>query len=513
MKKIMFIILFGALTGFVIYLGKPFSYSSAITIPFLCFIIAFYDPKYRSKNIVCRLGNFEWNLNDFCRGWSITGRTGSGKTASAIKRLMHQVFTNCPNWGGVAVDEKGSFYEVLRDIAANYKRENDMIILQVRPDNVVNWQPKARFNLLSYPGIPWSTYAKLIVDTASSVGQSSDKGFFKTQAQIHIEKAMELLSLSPYPISLKKVCEMLTNRNELINVLKCLADEFEPYTKDDEKDNEEAKLKLACLSDLELKRKYDVYIHFRENFLKQPPDQLGGVISTIFNYLNYFTNPDIADIFCCEKNTVEFGDIDSGKVFIVAMPQKYQIERRYINTYMKLLFYTHVLRRFDKTEAERQKDNLLIFWADEAQGVVTAADEGYADYNVVDKIREAKGTVVFATQSTTSYYPVLDEKKTHTLLLNLSNQIYFTVADANAAKLAADQIGKREYWKRSHGYSGGRANVNYNKVDEHCIKDHELMAMKKFQCIVKHCEKGFMKTILPPVDAQNKIPAYYYEIK
>ena len=33
---------------------------------------------------VCRIDNFEWNLNDFCRGWLITGKTGSGKTASAM---------------------------------------------------------------------------------------------------------------------------------------------------------------------------------------------------------------------------------------------------------------------------------------------------------------------------------------------------------------------------------------------------------------------------------------------
>jgi len=49
------------------------------------------------------------------------------------------------------------------------------------------------------------------------------------------------------------------------------------------------------------------------------------------------------------------------------MPQKFQTERRYVNTFLKLLFYNHALRRFDKTKAERADDNLLILWADEAQ--------------------------------------------------------------------------------------------------------------------------------------------------
>jgi hypothetical protein len=40
------------------------------------------------------------------------------------------------------------------------------------------------------------------------------------------------------------------------------------------------------------------------------------------------------------------------------MPQKFQTERRYVNTFLKLLFYNHALRRFDKAKAERGKDNL-----------------------------------------------------------------------------------------------------------------------------------------------------------
>jgi hypothetical protein len=42
-------------------------------------------------------------------------------------------------------------------------------------------------------------------------------------------------------------------------------------------------------------------------------------------------------------------------------------ERRYINTFLKMLFYTHTLRRFDKSAEARRCDNLLILWADEAQ--------------------------------------------------------------------------------------------------------------------------------------------------
>src|ERR1700736_3381043 len=91
----------------------------------------------------------------------------------------------------------------------------------------------------------------------------------------------------------------------------------------------------------------ECYEHFLNGYLRQPPEQLGGVISTIYNYLNYFTNPDIVEVFGTEENTFDFSALDDGAIICLSMPQKYQTERRYITTILKLLFYTHVLRRFD----------------------------------------------------------------------------------------------------------------------------------------------------------------------
>jgi len=178
------------------------------------------------------------------------------------------------------------------------------------------------------------------------------------------------------------------------------------------------------------------------------------------------------------------------------MPQAYQTERGYINTFMKLLFYYHAKQRFDLPKKDMKNKNLLVFFADEAQGVVTSSEGGTEGYKVIDKIREAKATVVFATQSTTSYLPILGKEKTKVLLLNLSNHIYFTVADSDAATMAADCLGKKEFFKRSHGASAGRGSCTYNKVEEYKIKPYQLMKLKKFQCFIKHCEKGIAKAKL-----------------
>ena len=167
-------------------------------------------------------------------------------------------------------------------------------------------------------------------------------------------------------------------------------------------------------------------------YLRQPPEQLGGVISTIYNYLNYFTNPDLVQVFGAEENSFEFSDLDDGAIICVAMPQKYQTERRYITTILKLLFYTHALRRFDPRPSTKRPlscDNLLICWQDEAQRFVSESDGN------VDVIRQANTTTVLAAQSKLSFIPPLGTKeKADVTVLNLRNRIIFKAADRTCAE-------------------------------------------------------------------------------
>src|SRR5256884_2966728 len=175
-------------------------------------LLFFARPKRR---IVVRLKGLTWRRNQFCRGWLITGDTGSGKTTSGINQLAHQVFQNEPKWGGLCIDEKGVYWETLKAMAEHYGRGPDLIHLQIRPDNDYKWVPPHRFNLVGDRSIPFSTYAKFVVDTATSLGQSGDKGFFKSQAQTHIAHAMEMLFELRRPVTLQAAFEILSSRAEL----------------------------------------------------------------------------------------------------------------------------------------------------------------------------------------------------------------------------------------------------------------------------------------------------------
>ena len=174
-----------------------------------------FVPRNR-RSYVAQLGGLKWKRTQFCRGWLITGDTGSGKTSSGINQLAHQVFQNEPTWGGLCIDEKGVYWETLAAMAEHYGREHDLIQLRIRSDSSdTNWTPEHHFNLTGDRSIPFTTYAKFIVDTATSLGQGGDKGFFKSQAQTHIAHALEMLYELKRPVTLLGAFELLSDRDLL----------------------------------------------------------------------------------------------------------------------------------------------------------------------------------------------------------------------------------------------------------------------------------------------------------
>jgi Type IV secretory pathway, VirD4 components len=442
--------------------------------------------RYPASPVVLRFGGFSWRMEDFCRGWLITGQIGTGKTTAAINAMLWQVSRNCPRWGGVCVDDKGLYWETLSAMFRQLGREQDLILLQVRPaDAPRDWKPAHTFNFLDNPHLPYSAKAKIVCDVAASLGQRTEQSFFRMQAQVQMEFAFQVLAIVGLSVTLENAYGLLTSDSTLKDVMAMLENQDTPVAK--------------------LLRE-----HYEGAFLAQPAEQLGGVKTTVANYLKYFTDPGIAEVFCPAKSSFNFDDIDRGKVICISLPQRYQVERRYINTLLKLSFYAHALRRFDKPATARADDNLLILWADEAQKIVTAAEDGMSDYNVVDVIREARATVVAATQSYQSLIPPMgDERKAKVFIANMANRVTFCAADEDSAKLAADTLGKRKAKRRTYGWSAGKRNTSWTEEDKYWFEPHQLRKLRKFEAVVQHCAGGFRKVTLPPLGTDGRVPAWY----
>ena len=136
----------------------------------------------RKRKVIVQLSGLSWTREDFCRGWLITGDTGSGKTSSGINQLAHQVFRNEPTWGGLCIDEKGVYWETLRAMATHYQRSHDLIHIQIRPeDGNADWTPTHCFNLTGDRTIPFTTYAKMVVTPPRVSAKAVTKDFSKAR--------------------------------------------------------------------------------------------------------------------------------------------------------------------------------------------------------------------------------------------------------------------------------------------------------------------------------------------
>ena len=83
--------------------------------------------------------------------------------------------------------------------------------------------------------------------------------------------------------------------------------------------------------------------------------------------------------------------IDAGKLVCIAMPQKFQSERLYINTILKLSYYFHALSRFDRpAEATGERTISSSSSRTKGQEIVTGAESAFADHRAAGIIREAQ---------------------------------------------------------------------------------------------------------------------------
>jgi hypothetical protein len=436
-------------------------------------------------NVVVRLGGLSWSMEDFVRGWLITGRTGSGKTQSGINTITYQIFQNVKNWGGICLDQKGLYWEILVRMASRFGRSDDLILLQTRPTGEsVLWRPPHTINITGNPDVPSSTYAKVIVDTALSLtGGRGGNPFFPIRAQLAIQMAFDILRHLECFVAIPNIHSLLMNQTDADALMKRL----------DERGDERSEELLASL----------------QGYFDQPPEQFGGVQGTLSTYLEFFLNREIAEVFCADEPTFSVSEIDQGKIVCLAMPQKFQSERLYINTILKLSYYFHALSRFDKTAEEREKDNLLILFADEGQEIITGAESAFADHRAAGVIREAKATIVLATQAYTSLLGSLDKRYADVLMLNLSNELIFTVANHDSAVIAAKNIGEHEVTEKSWGWSAGKRSYNYQTRIKPWFDAFRLRKLPRFTAIVCHCEKPFRKRLLAPITPEGNYPEWF----
>lgn len=434
--------------------------TAVVGIWFLYCSIAF--PAAAGPRVILRLWGQTWTRDELCCHFFITGATGTGKTARALVPIIHGLRRTLPGTGILAIDSKGVLWQPLSSIAHELGQEEDLRLIRVRPPETPRsrWTPPLRLNLLADRSIPWSTYAKLIVDTATAAGQRSGQAFFKETARDAITHAMQALALIGAEVTLENVHNIICQSADTTWLTGKLA-QFAEAAKDE--------------------------AAFFRDFAAQPPEQKGGSISTVANYLRPYVIPDIADVFCSTEPNFSLGEVDAGKLICLSIPQSYQTERRYVNLLCKQLFFLHAFRRFDLPEMEMRRKNVIVLALDEGQKTTLLSEDGFADHATVDELREAGVCVMLATQTPLSLYASFDhQKKADVFMANLRTQIHFRAADEQGAKILSEKMGGREIRKYSGGISAGRSSRNWQWVDEPWFKPQRLLALPEGKALLTH---------------------------
>ncbi len=445
------------------------------------------------EDIILKLANLTWNMEDVCRGWLVTGRTGSGKTAAALANMMAQFTLRVPTWGGLCLDQKGDFFRMVQKVFSYFGREEDVVLLQLRPnDGTELWEAPFNYNWLERSVVPGSSYAQYLLDVAQArgaVGTGGSSDHFASQAKIHIGMAIEAIRTVGWVPTFPSVYEFLTS-SLMYEV-------------------------MSKLRALNTNNAATYFNHFTEKFLTLAGDELSGVKSTITNVLFFYQHPDVVQVFGKPKSTVDFNGTDRHKVFCCSIPQRFDAERGFLNTLMKMGWFGHMKGRFDLDEDTLAERNLNVLFSDEGQRNVTKSELGMADHNQIDQIRAAKGCYILSTQTERSLIPPLGKDIKNTLVDNLGNEIAFCQTNQEDAEILSKRIGERTIEKKSRTVGrqagGFSESTSSQEKEEAFIKPHVLRSLKRHrrgsECIIRHCEKGWERAILPFTKYTRKMTA------
>jgi hypothetical protein len=491
--------------------------------------------------------------NAGCRGGCVTGATGSGKTLSCIVPRLHSLCVNeagverpewrgsrasrdlnalreslrgqrrddlreigrlgalqeasdacraarylVPPWGGFICGEKGNEWQMMEPLLRRHGREEDLRILRTRPAGAPrDWTPHVRFNLLSMDEIPADTYAKLIVDTGLSVEEAPSRDeFFVPQARdkiawgIRLVRSVRAAGAAPPPAgpSLLILLDILT-----------VQESYRRYL-------------LRCTSENPLLAESGEFgearFQLENNYWNQPADQLGGVRSTLYNFLVPFAEPEIAEVFCADS-TFDLRSIGKGCVACLAVPQKFALQRRYVATLMKTLAYQIILQRFDarRDHPDWLERNVILVEQDEWQRHAVRAD------CEADVVREAQGAVYAATQSQNAVWAKLGGRQNAApLLANLRNRWICQAATGECAEESSQVAGGRLCRELSYSTGSSSSTTNVSFAERPFLPARELRALPPFHVVFVPAEGPWLyrKCIAMPATPEGGIPPWWF---
>jgi hypothetical protein len=244
------------------------------------------------------------------------------------------------------------------------------------------------------------------------------------------------------------------------------------------------------------------------NYWNQPAEQLGGVRSTVHNFLAPFSEPEIAEVFCTDS-TFDLRHIQLGKVVCLAIPQKFAVHRRYVATFLKTMVYQIILERFDRRADHPDwiNRNVILVEQDEWQRHAVRAD------CEVDIVREASGAVYAATQSQNSVWAKLAGRDNAApMIANLRNRWVCQSATEECADESSSLLSGRVAREASYSHGSGGRTTTVSFPERPLLPRRELRTLPPFHVIFAPAEGRWLyrKCIAMPATPDGRIPDWWF---
>lgn len=371
----------------------------------------------------------------------ITGTIGTGKTSSAMypftEQLMKFNFLNPDKKLGILIlDVKGNYFNQVKQFAAKYHLENDII--------EIGLNSKTRYNPLHKPHLNPIVLANRLKTILLLFSENNSESFWLDKAEQVLAECIKLCRLyNKGYVTFIELHKLITEPNYYKSKIEILK-------------------KLFYESKFSYKEIYELNtaLEFFEKELNSLDQRTLSILkSEISRITNIFISDyNVSRVFCPEKNNLNFKGFSSmlkkGNIVVLNMNiGEYKNLSKIIAAYLKLDFQSEVMYNLSHSKVRPS-----AFICDEYAEYVTKTDVDFFSLS-----REAKCINIVSTQSYSSLKNTLkDETAVKVIIQNLINKIWFRTDDIFTIEEAQKQLGKEEKTQTSKSISENAKETKFN---------------------------------------------------
>lgn len=377
-------------------------------------------------------------VGDLCAGVAVFGATGSGKTTGSGAALALPLLQ--AGFGGLVLSAKSDERALWERYAAMTGRSRDLVFFSPSEP----W----RFNFLDYA---WSqsgpggqnveSIVRLFTLGMETLGAGEQKAsgnnaYWQRAMQQLLRNAVALAGLGTGSVRLEDIHRIIQS-----------APRTQAQVESPEWNLQSfcfkllAEAKHATQDDAPKRRDYEKLLDYWYGEWPQiPPETRGNILSTFTSAADAFGFSPFRELFCTET-TLRPEEAERGKIIFLDLPlELYGATGRFAQALFKSCFQDAVKRR-----DIRQSPMPVFLWGDEAPYFVTSQDE-----EILRTARSKRLISVYLMQNLTTLYKALGEHggrdAAHSVLANLTTQIFHANSCPETNKYAAERIGQSFQW-------------------------------------------------------------------